>query len=321
MCGDAATFQGQERDIVFLSMVTSPGAVVTQTARLYEQRYNVAMSRARDRLYLVRSISSSDLRAGDLKLQVIEHFRNPMGGQAKIVRSDDLLDHCDSGFERDVGRRLLDLGYRITPQYPISGYRIDFVIEGADDRRLAVELDGDQYHGPDRWREDIARQRSLERLGWKFWRCWGSQWLADPDGCLVDLIETLRSMGIEPLGTAPVAGIYTQHIEFSQPKQANVEVAPAQETPGVDDAVSDTGIAIGDLVVMSYVDDDKPLRFRLTDAASDLANGLLNIKEPLGKAVLGAMVDDELPVMIGKTERRVIIKAVAKAIDAEAMPV
>ena len=33
------------------------------------------------------------------------------------------------------------------------------VVEGNDDRRLAIELDGDKYHTPDRWADDLARQR------------------------------------------------------------------------------------------------------------------------------------------------------------------
>lgn len=313
MCGDAATFQGQERDIIFLSMVTSPDSAISQTARLYEQRYNVAMSRARDRLYLVRSVTQSDLKDGDLKLRVLEHFRNPMG-QANVIRPDNILDLCDSGFERDVGERLIDIGYRITPQYPISGYRIDFVIEGAEDRRLAVELDGDQYHGPDRWREDIARQRSLERLGWKFWRCWGSQWLADPEGCLADLIETLKGMGIEPMGAAPVAGIYTQHIEVPLPEQASGAEATVKEIIETAEAALELGAAVGDLVVLSYIgEENRQLRYKLTAGASDLPNGILSISEPLGTAILGARVDDEVPIMIGQTERRLIILALEKA--------
>src|SRR4029077_17693179 len=44
MCGNAATFQGQERDIVFLSMVACPGSAISQTSRVYEQRFNVAAS-------------------------------------------------------------------------------------------------------------------------------------------------------------------------------------------------------------------------------------------------------------------------------------
>jgi len=57
----------------------------------------------------------------------------------------------------------------------VACYYIDFVIEGDGDRRLAIELDGDNYHGPDRWDADIRRQKMLERLGRTFWRCWGSR--------------------------------------------------------------------------------------------------------------------------------------------------
>jgi superfamily I DNA and/or RNA helicase len=61
MCGNASTFQGQERDVIFLSLVACPKTARAQTARLMEQRFNVAMSRARDRMYLVRSVAASML--------------------------------------------------------------------------------------------------------------------------------------------------------------------------------------------------------------------------------------------------------------------
>ena len=215
MCGNAATFQGQERDIVFLSMVACPDTAISQTARIYEQRFNVAASRARDRLVLVRSVAASDLKPGDLKLALIEHFRNPMKGN--VIRPKEVLKLCQSEFERDFGRCLLDLGYRVRPQVPVGGYAIDFVIEGADDRRLAIELDGDKYHGPDRWTDDVRRQRALERLGWTFWRCWGSAWIADRAGCLADLIETLHRVGVTPIGMAEIDGVFTRHIEVPNP--------------------------------------------------------------------------------------------------------
>ncbi|WP_232441132.1 hypothetical protein [Burkholderia ubonensis] len=44
------------------------------------------------------------------------------------------------------------------------------VVEGANDARLAIELDGDEFHGPHRWQADISRQRALERASWIFWR-------------------------------------------------------------------------------------------------------------------------------------------------------
>src|SRR5450756_1373483 len=57
-CGDARTFQGKERDIMFLSMVSAPNEVGAPLSRdTFAQRFNVAASRARDRMYLVRSVA------------------------------------------------------------------------------------------------------------------------------------------------------------------------------------------------------------------------------------------------------------------------
>ncbi len=53
-CGDAKTFQGKERSIMFLSMVTAPNEAITPISRdTFAQRFNVAASRAQDRMYLV----------------------------------------------------------------------------------------------------------------------------------------------------------------------------------------------------------------------------------------------------------------------------
>ena len=44
ICGDSATFQGDERDIIFLSMIADRKRKQSQTATQYEQRFNVALS-------------------------------------------------------------------------------------------------------------------------------------------------------------------------------------------------------------------------------------------------------------------------------------
>lgn len=51
-------------------------------------------------------------------------------------------DPYESWFEVDVAIELLRRGYRIRPQYEVSGYRIDLVIE-VTEQRVAVECDGD----------------------------------------------------------------------------------------------------------------------------------------------------------------------------------
>ena len=78
LCGDSATFQGSERDIVFLSMVADSSNKTALTMLRYEQRFNVAVSRARDRVVLVRSVRREELNPNDLKARLIAHFENPM---------------------------------------------------------------------------------------------------------------------------------------------------------------------------------------------------------------------------------------------------
>jgi len=219
-CGDPATFQGKERDIILLSMVVGAGQGAAMTKREYEQRTNVALSRARDRMYLFRSLEESDLKnESDLRLRILQHFANPMPQRETL---DNPLDLCDSGFERDVLTRLIEKGYHVTPQVKVGAFSIDMVVEGENDRRLAIELDGDKYHPPEKWMEDWQRQRVMERVGWKFWRCWGSSYTIDPEGCIDDLINTLDRMQILPGKKSDSPNIYTeQRIYPQETKQEN----------------------------------------------------------------------------------------------------
>jgi very-short-patch-repair endonuclease len=197
-CGDARLFQGSERDIMFLSMVADPTNCRALSGNMFEQRFNVAASRARDRMYLVRSVKLSDLSHLDLRRGLLGHFSKPLDGG--VDDSKSLIEDCESGFEKDVYTALFSRGYRVVPQVKAGSFRIDMVVEGADDARLAIECDGDEFHGPDRWAADMSRQRVLERAGWTFWRCFASTWSMRKDEVLKDLLDRLTSMGVEPLG-------------------------------------------------------------------------------------------------------------------------
>jgi len=198
-CGDARTFQGSERDIMFLSMVVDAGNCRALSGNMFDQRFNVAASRARDRMYLVRSVKASDLSDKDLRLTLLQHFDKPV--VADKEEAAVLIDRCESGFERHVYSALVEKGYRVIPQVRTGAYRIDMVVEGAGDLRLAIECDGDEFHGPDRWGHDMSRQRVLERAGWTFWRCFASTWHLRKDEVFAELVERLTAMGIEAVGT------------------------------------------------------------------------------------------------------------------------
>lgn len=223
-CGDARTFQGKERDIMFLSMVSSPGDAHAQTRGSMAQRFNVAASRARDRMYLVRSVDISDLSQADaLRRGLIQHFESPFSQDP--IEVADLRQLCESGFERDVYDELTSRGYRVTPQVPVGAFRIDMVVEGDNDSRLAIECDGDRYHGPDVWASDMRRQRILERAGWRFWRCFASTYTLRKGEVLQDLLDTLEAMGILPFnGESAARSIHVEYREvFGFPQRREGE--------------------------------------------------------------------------------------------------
>lgn len=208
--GDPSAFQGDERDIMFLSLVADRNATGL-TGLGFEQRFNVATSRARDRMVLVRSVEPEDLRQSDkLRRALIQHFRLPFAGDGKLM--EDRRKRCESPFEEAMFDLLAERGYRVDTQVPVGHKRIDLVVEGGEDRRLAIECDGDAYHGPDRWPDDMARQRMLERAGWTVWRCFASRFVRDRDGVLRDLIGALDALGIEPTdGDQAPPSRFTEH--------------------------------------------------------------------------------------------------------------
>ena len=97
-CGDARTFQGKERDIMFLSMVSAPNEVGAPLSRdTFAQRFNVAASRAKDRMYLVRSVELEHLSETDrLRRSLIGHFAAPFAQDEERV--EDLRRLCESPF-------------------------------------------------------------------------------------------------------------------------------------------------------------------------------------------------------------------------------
>ena len=196
-CGNAYHFQGDERHVMFLSLVVAAGEgrrIGAMTKEADRQRINVAASRAQDQEWCIRSISPDELHPDDVRGRFIRYCQNPARVNDATSQTEDRFD---SDFERDVYRHLIARGYRVKAQHRVGRFRIDLVVEGSRGR-LAVELDGDAYHGPDRWEADRNRQAILERLGWTFHRIRGSAYYRDPDAALTSLWDRLEALAIRP---------------------------------------------------------------------------------------------------------------------------
>lgn len=198
-CGDSYAFQGDERNIIFLSMVAATnrriGSLSTQQAK---RRFNVAASRAQDQVWLVHSVLPADLGSTDMRREMLEYYRDPNiehWEELSLLDTTVLNEPFESRFEQDVYIRLRERGFRVEPQFRVGQYRIDLVILGAN-AKIAVECDGDHWHGPDQWESDMIRQRRLERSGWEFVRIRGSHYYRDPDVALQQVWKKCKEAGI-----------------------------------------------------------------------------------------------------------------------------
>jgi len=197
--GEAANFQGDERDVIIISTVVAvdpaipSSRVSAMTGNAAARRINVAASRARQQMWVVHSVDPDRFPDDDLRGALIRHCRD--AGTA-TAPSADLLEACESQFERDVLQKILARGYRkVSVHQQVGRSRIDTVVEGPHSR-LAVECDGDRWHGPDVWHKDRARQQVLERANWTFERIRGSAFYRDQDAALLPLWQRLADLSI-----------------------------------------------------------------------------------------------------------------------------
>ena len=210
-CGEPQNFQGDQRDVIFLSMVAAPNqSYIARTTAGDQRRYNVAMSRARDQVWLFHSVGLKDLTPEDMRHQLLSFFEYPTASVLPECDIDRLRQAVrgyrelgnqpppfESWFEIDVCLALMELGFYVQPQVEVSSKRIDLVVEGANGR-LAVECDGEFWHGPDAFDADMARQRQLERAGWIFERVRESAFYANRKSAVEKIVDACSALDIYP---------------------------------------------------------------------------------------------------------------------------
>jgi very-short-patch-repair endonuclease len=199
--GDPYTFQGDERDVVFISTVaaSADGDVGAFTKRDFHRRVNVAASRARDQMWLFHSIGVDDLLADDARAKLLTYCLSPRPADDDDFVAAAAEQRCETELEREVLRQLTLNGLKPVPQYRIGTYRIDFVLAAPDGSRLAIECDGDDYGGPETFAQRLRRQSVLERVGnCVFVRLRASIFSRDPDAAMRAVWERAEQLGISP---------------------------------------------------------------------------------------------------------------------------
>lgn len=211
VCGNSSSFQGDERDIIFLSLVTAHNHNRSALVKPEdERRFNVAVSRAKEQIFLFHSVQLDDLsNTNDLRYKLLDHFKNynsyqPIFNTPIERRMGTQPEPFDSWFEVDVYNDIVRKQLSIIPQYEVAKgrYKIDMVALLPDGTKIAIECDGDKWHGPEQHQNDIMRQKVLERCGWQFFRIRGYEYYTNREKALEPLwnmIPVFEEKEIEPL--------------------------------------------------------------------------------------------------------------------------
>ncbi len=114
LIGTAHSFQGEERDIMFISLNLDSTSHPSSFIHLQKSDvFNVAVTRARSKQYIISSFSKNDIRGGELLKHYFNFLENPfvLTSQQKIVK-DDFCEEVIS-FLKNIGIVEIYQGYSI----------------------------------------------------------------------------------------------------------------------------------------------------------------------------------------------------------------
>jgi hypothetical protein len=272
LIGDPPSFQGAERDIIFLSMVCSRGSVPSQSQLMHFQRCNVAMSRARDRCVLVRSIDLVDIPSmDDMKVPIIEFFMkaNDTNGRGVSKNAESVRKRRTNGTQ--ILKQLLEQrGYSINNMGIV--WKNGICIEHPNsETRAALLVDCDEDSDQE-WQSSYNQQKAIERVGWKCFRVDTLTLFVNCGSVLKDVTRFLASVGIEeatkneeyPQPDEEEMGPTERVSEEAVANQMRVEPPQAQNILNVEDL--DDAAKENDVITISSsdesVEDSKPAAAR-----------------------------------------------------------
>jgi very-short-patch-repair endonuclease len=210
LIGTAREFQGDERDVMLLTITTThtynannelrpPRALLAEE---FMRIYNVAASRAKERSVLLHSILPEAIglinpdcyRARLLNYYYLMQSYKPQTGKKELA---DLLKQTDSRlgeFGRAICTYLFEQGYGnyLTPQMRVANYHIDFALI-INNKKLALACDGtEQDNTPHLIEQDVHQQLILERAGWHFVRLQSTNWFFDNNRAKKELLDWVK---------------------------------------------------------------------------------------------------------------------------------
>ncbi|MDD2626622.1 MAG: AAA domain-containing protein [Candidatus Methanomethylophilus sp.] len=221
--------QGDERDVIIFSIgyaKNTEGKLVQRfgwlNARGGENRLNVAISRAKKKIYIVTSFEPEELNVDGLKSEgprilkkYLQYARAISDGNTAVAQSilnsfgaappRDAAEAASSSAVMDrVYNALVRKGYTIERNVGIGGYTIDLAVKQNDRFILGIESDSRVYGLTASTRErDYHRQKYLESRGWHIHRVWTPGMWKDPEAEITKIVRAIEKAQTPAAGTKP----------------------------------------------------------------------------------------------------------------------
>ncbi|WP_027623619.1 AAA domain-containing protein [Clostridium lundense] len=195
VCGDAYSFQGDERDIMFLSMVIGDNMkFVPLTKESDIRRFNVAASRAKNQMWLFYSIDPQSLNRDCVRFSILDYCIN-YESYGKENKNIDYVFY--SQLQRDVYKILSEKNYNICPNVNIGGYKIDFVLEGFKNKVAIICEDQDEKTILN-WDEQYEAQLKLKSSGWNIIKIRNIHFYRNMDSTMNKIFSKLEKQAMLP---------------------------------------------------------------------------------------------------------------------------
>lgn len=203
LCGNASQFQGDERDVILLSMVDSPTGRPLHLRQRDEAKkvFNVASSRACNQMWVVHSLNPDrDLKIGDLRYKLLKHAQDPSGLRKKTIVKEEVFK---SDLQQSVYKELQNRKYRLMLSFEVGLRSIDIVAQGDERQRLAIQCEGEHIKTEEELLLEMDYYMTLRRLNWDIFHIRATEYYSDPDKLMNRLFRRLTKAGITPIQEEP----------------------------------------------------------------------------------------------------------------------
>ncbi len=212
--------QGDERDIIIFSIGYARneyGKVVAHFGPLSieggENRLNVAITRAKEKIYVITSIEPEELQVEGTKnagpkifksyLKYVRAVSNKKPKEVQYVldsfkpalpevKEETVINQL----EDEIKEELTKLGYSVETNLGNTNYKISLAIydKQLDRYLLGLECDYMAYKSSDSILErDVYRNKFLESRGWNIMRVWSRDWWMNKDKVIGNIVKAINA--------------------------------------------------------------------------------------------------------------------------------